>query len=63
MFSGVVSNGGCFQSFGGTPPTVWDREFLTLHGLYLEPSWQPFSGGGVITQCKRIIMGLGVTPG
>lgn len=26
-YSGVVSNGGCFQSFGGTPPIGWQRSF------------------------------------
>ena len=31
--SGVVSNGGPFQSFGGTPPIDWESEFLTLQGL------------------------------
>ena len=32
--SGVVSNGGCFQSFGGTPPTGWEETFLILQGSY-----------------------------
>jgi len=30
----VVSNAGCSRSFGGTPPTGWEGEVLTLKGLY-----------------------------
>lgn len=30
----VVYNGGCFQSFWGTPPTGLQGEFLTLQDLY-----------------------------
>lgn len=30
----VVYDGGCFQSFWGTPPTGLQGEFLTLQDLY-----------------------------
>lgn len=32
--SGVVSNGGCFHSFGKLLPQVGKGEFLILQGLY-----------------------------
>ena len=43
-YSGVVSNGGCFQSFGGLLSQVGRGSFWPCK-VCRELSWQPFSMG------------------